>query len=161
MVPTTNYCALCPIPRWAALRFNCDYSPLDEHVLIDCERVLHSSSEWYSLKLCKTRYSSPKSTFSPLNISDLRRYRSVNRLMQMAPIANANETPQSIDFRWFHRFSCTYRFLLDANKQDPVTFPEDLFLESVRQSGALLSAMDVCYPGLCASRREFASVPPI
>ena len=81
--------------------------------------------------------------------------------MQMALIANANGTPQSIDFRWFHRFSRTYRFLLDANKHDPVTFFEDLFLESVRQSGALLIAMDVCYPGLCASRREFASVPPI
>ena len=81
--------------------------------------------------------------------------------MQMTLIANANETPQSIDFRWFHRFLHTCRFVLDVNEQDPVTFPEDLFLESVRQSGALLSAMDVCYPGLCASRREFASVPPI
>ena len=68
--------------------------------------------------------------------------------MQMALIANANGTQQSIDFRWFHRFSRTYRFLLDANKHDPVTFLEDLFLESVRQSGALLIAMDVCYPGL-------------
>ena len=57
--------------------------------------------------------------------------------MQMALIANANGTQQSIDFRWFHRFSRTYRFLLDANKHDPVTFLEDLFLESVRQSGAM------------------------
>ncbi len=74
--------------------------------------------------------------------------------MQMALIANANGTPQSIDFRWFHRFSRTYRFLLDANKHDPVTFLEDLFLESVRREWGVANRNGRVLPGtLCFKTR--------